>query len=314
MPLFLGVDGGQSSTVALIADEAGRILGRGVGGPCNHVTGAEARQKFIRVVGDCLSAASLDAGLPTKDLQFSAAFLGFSGGSEDKEAFALELISASRMRVTHDAEIALLGALAGSPGIVVISGTGSMAFGQNSAGKTARAGGWGYVIGDEGGAFYLVKQAIRASLQMEEGWGAQTTLRTLLLEAFGMKNANALLHYIYGVHRSDVAKWAPLVSAAAEAGDLSARHILMEAGEQLARYVQGVQMNLFPDESPPVSFVGGTLQSKLLRTSLSNAVLQQLGSTVSEPLLTPAEGAVLGALRLQDIDGVSLINTRQYRK
>jgi len=99
--------------------------------------------------------------------------------------------------VTSDAFIALSGATAGGPGLVAIAGTGSIAFGRNAAGRTARAGGWGYLFGDEGGAFSIVRQALRAALRHEEGWGAPTELRPALLEATGAASANDLLHRLY---------------------------------------------------------------------------------------------------------------------
>ena len=82
-----------------------------------------------------------------------------------------ELLSAVHLSVSHDALIAYVGACGGEPGVVVIAGTGSIAFGRGSDGREARAGGWGYVFGDEGGAFDIVRQALRAALRFEEGWG-----------------------------------------------------------------------------------------------------------------------------------------------
>ena len=90
--------------------------------------------------------------------------------------------------------VALAGAHAGEPGIITVAGTGTISFGRNAAGKYARAGGWGYVYGDEGGGFDIVRQAVRAILRYEEGWGPPTLLTAKLLEATGMKLANDLLH------------------------------------------------------------------------------------------------------------------------
>src|SRR5882724_8342901 len=188
--LYLGVDGGQSSTTALIAGETGGIVGRGRGGPCNHVTTAEGRAKFLSAVGDCLEQACREAGIDATTVQFAAVCLGLSGGGEDKEPYVRELIRSERYKITHDAEIALTGATAGEPGIIIIAGTGSMAFGSNARGETARAGGWGYIFGDEGGAFDLARRALRAALEQEEGWGAETSLRQLLLEETGAASAN----------------------------------------------------------------------------------------------------------------------------
>jgi N-acetylglucosamine kinase-like BadF-type ATPase len=91
-PLFLGVDGGQSSTVALIANSQGKVLGRGVGGPCNHASADEGRRKFLSAVSDCLEQASIQAGFSAREITFEAVCFGLSGGAEDKSAYVRELI------------------------------------------------------------------------------------------------------------------------------------------------------------------------------------------------------------------------------
>lgn len=120
---FLGVDGGQSSTTALIGDETGRVLGTGSGGPCNHVGAAEGRQKFIRAIDECVSIACQAAGLDPAQAGFAAACLGFSGGPEDKRGILTEILRTEHLIVTTDAMIALAGATAGEPGIITIAGT-----------------------------------------------------------------------------------------------------------------------------------------------------------------------------------------------
>ncbi|MBV9612687.1 MAG: hypothetical protein JO091_09445, partial [Acidobacteriaceae bacterium] len=260
---YLGVDGGQSSTVALIANEDGRVIGRGSGGACNHVGSSEGRDKFLSAVGECLEQACAAAGINRHSTVFAAACFGFSGGAEDKEAYTRELVRSEKYRITHDADIALAGATAGEPGIVVIAGTGSMAFGRNAAGNTARAGGWGYVFGDEGGAFDLTRRALRAALRYEEGWGPGTALRALLIESTGAEDANALLHRFYTdkYSRARIAQYAPLVSEAAE-GDAVARAILAEAADKLALLAKGVFQQLFrPGEKTTVAFTGGVFDS-----------------------------------------------------
>ena len=107
---FLGVDGGQSSTTALIGDETGRVLGMGRGGPCNHVSAAEARAKFMGAIGGCVGQAREAAGLPA-DTHFRAACLGFSGGPADKDSLIAEMFSIGSRVVTNDAVIALAGNL-----------------------------------------------------------------------------------------------------------------------------------------------------------------------------------------------------------
>ncbi len=299
MRLYLGIDGGQSSTTALIADETGRVLGVGRGGPCNHVSGPEGRTKFFGAISGCLSEALSQAGLRQDDVTFAAACLGFSGGAADKEAYSRELIRSAKYRITHDAEIALLGATGGEPGIIVIAGTGSMAFGTNRQDRTARAGGWGYLFGDEGGGLYLAREALRAAVQFEEGWGQETQLLNALLSRTEAASADELLHRFYGLPRNQIAALAPLVSEAAALGDSVAAQILKDAASHLARYVEGVHRNLFSkDEVVPVAFVGGVFRSTVLLREFSARISTSIACPVVPPKLSPAAGAVLEALRM----------------
>lgn len=299
--LYLGVDGGQSSTTALIADETGSVLGRGSGGPCNHVAGAEAQGKFTRAVGGCLREACLQAGLDVETVRFAAACLGFSGGADDKRALSQAIIRSERYQLTHDAEIALTGATAGEPGIIVISGTGSMAFGRNAAGRSARAGGWGYIFGDEGGAFDIVRQALRAALRSEEGWGPATSLAVRLRETSAAPSVNAVLHAFYTPEfpRSKIASLAALVNEEAESGDEMALRVLQEAGAQLAELVAGVHGQLFKANEPvAIAGIGGTFASKTLRASLDRTLQSELSCRLRDPAMNPAAGALLQALRM----------------
>jgi N-acetylglucosamine kinase-like BadF-type ATPase len=313
---YLGVDGGQSSTVALIADETGHVVGSGRGGACNHVSGPEARQKFLRAIGGCLEQACREAGIEYQKIVFQSACLGFSGGAADKEAYSRELIRSRKLKITHDAEIALSGATAGEPGIIVIAGTGSMAFGRNSEGRFARAGGWGYVFGDEGGGFDLARRTLRAALRFEEGWGATTALHPMLLEATGSSDANGLMHRFYTSEfsRPQIAALSQLVSQAAEQLDSVALAILQEAANDLAVYVEGVHRNLFKEGEPvSVAYIGGTCRSRLLRKCFCDVITQRLHVAPKPPLMNPAAGALLDALR-SDGNPAKLTNVPEFDK
>jgi N-acetylglucosamine kinase-like BadF-type ATPase len=304
---YLGIDGGQSSTTALIANDTGHMLGEGRGGPCNHVAEPERRLKFVRVISRCLAEACQQAGLDANTVTFSAACFGFSGGPEDKESCIRQLVRSAAYKFTHDAEIALTGAHAGEPGIMIIAGTGSMAFGRNAAAATARAGGWGYMFGDEGGAFDLVRRALRAALQYEEGWGPPTVLRDELLRAANAPSTNALLHDFYNRFARDaIASFAPLVTQAADDGDRVALAILEQACRKLAWYVQGVYNHLFHQgEIVPVAHVGGVFQSASYRNAFAQCVRASINCETRPPRFTPPVGAIIEALRL---DGVSSYN------
>jgi N-acetylglucosamine kinase-like BadF-type ATPase len=294
MTLFLGVDGGQSSTRALVGDESGRVVGVGRGGPCNHVGKAEGREKFLRAVGGSLREAGFEGA------EFEAACLGFSGGAADKDAYVRELIKAKRYVVTHDAFVALMGATAGAPGVVTIAGTGSIAFGRNRVGKTARAGGWGYVFGDEGGAFDLVRQALRAALRHEEGWGPKTALRDALLSSAGATSANDLLHRFYtdDYPRERVAAFSKRVDRVARDGDKVAREILLTAAQQLATLATAARAQLFDGAEPCcISYLGGVFRSEILLDRYRMLMALEEGNRVAEPVYGPAAGALIEAYR-----------------
>jgi len=302
--LFLGVDGGQSSTTALIGDSGGRVLGCGRGGPCNHIAGKEGRTKFVRTIRDCLQAACSPAGLDANTARFASACLGFSGGPEDKEAIVREMLTADRMTVTCDAPIALAGATAGGPGIIVIAGTGSIAFGRNAAGRTARAGGWGYIYGDEGGAFDIARRALRAVLRFEEGWGPPTTLHPMLLAETGAASANGLLHRLYTTEfsRPRIAALAVLVDRAAEQDDAVARSILETAAMELVGLASAVRRQLFPaGELVRLAHVGGAFRSEILRSYFCAAADVAGGMRAGPPVHGPAAGALLEAYRAEGL-------------
>lgn len=296
---FLGVDGGQSSTTALIADETGRVLGVGRAGPCNHAAGSEGREKFVRALTESLSNASREAGLDVVP-RLAGACLGLSGGPTDKEALVSQILTSEKTIVTHDAAIALAGALAGQPGVIVIAGTGSIAFGRDSAGRTARAGGWGYVFGDEGGGFHIVRQALRAALRLEEGWGGATSLRAVLLAATGTHDANELLHRFYtpDFPRPRVAALAKLVDRAADEGDATAREILFQTAQALVEIAAAVRRQLFrPAESTRFSYLGGVFRSRIVRERFFASLEAEPAHCVIAPVYGPAAGALLEAFR-----------------
>lgn len=296
---FLGVDGGQSSTTALIGDEQGRVLGFGKGGPCNHVSGPEARERFITAIGGCVRQALSQAGLADGE-KFEGACFGFSGGAGDKQALLAEMFTIEHRSVTHDAMIALAGAHGGGPGLIVIAGTGSIAYGRNAEGKVARVGGWGYIYGDEGGGFDITRQAVRAALRLDEGWGPPTVLRDKLLAATGASNANDLMHRFYTTEwpRPKIAALSRLVDEAAAGGDAIARDILKAAAQQLAGIAVACRrLAVGTEQELSVALIGGVFKSVSLREDFVARIEAVPGMTVREPKYNPAAGALLEAYR-----------------
>lgn len=231
--------------------------------------------------------------------------MGFSGGAEDKETYLRETVRAENYLLTTDAWIALTGATGGAPGLMTISGTGSIALGRNAAGRTQRVGGWGYIFGDEGGGFDIVRQALRAALREEEGWGPETALRAKLLDASYAPDINTLLHWFYTDDwpRARVASLARLVDEAAREGDACSVEILHNAAQQLATMAAVVRESLFaPGEPAAASYVGGVFHSEILRNRYRMLVELEEGNRFAAPVYGPAEGALIEALRA---DGIS---------
>ncbi len=304
MKLFLGVDGGQSGTTAVIGDDSGRVLGTGEAGPCNHATAAEGRAKLERAVTGSVAEACAQAGVDPATVTFEAACFGMSGGPDDKEGILASILRTKRLVVTTDAVTALAGATPEGQGIIVIAGTGSISFGRNAEGRTARAGGWGYVFGDEGGAFDIARQALRAILRMDEGWGPATGLRDPLLAATASRNANEMLHRFYTPDwpRSRVATLAPIVDAAAAAGDPVAAQILNNSAQELAMLAASVRHQLWKPEAPvAVAYIGGVFQSRLILERFRMLVELDGVTQCGPPLYGPAEGALREAYRAAGI-------------
>ena len=297
--IFLGVDGGQSGTTALVANEQGQILGRGLAGPCNHTSGADAAAKLKRVVSECVTEACKAAGIAYPAV-FEAACFGMSGGPADKLDILQKTVSARQWLVTDDGAIALSGALAGEPGVITIAGTGSFARGRGPTGDMRRAGGWGYVFGDEGGAFDIVRQALRACLRAAEGWGDKTNLSDMFLSRTGCGDMNAVLHLFYTDEwpRSRVAGLAICVDDCARGGDLLARGILENAAQSLALFAQSVARQLWQEDfSVTCSYIGGVFRSSSVLHRF-RSLLELSGNLVMEPVMGPASGALLEAYRL----------------
>lgn len=300
MNYYLGVDGGQSGTASAIGDETGRVLGRGEAGPCNHAAADEGRAKLERAVRESVAAAWKDAGIDGDGVRFRAGCFGMSGGPEDKREILARILPADRLTVTTDAAIALAGATETGQGIIVIAGTGSIAYGKNARGRSARAGGWGYVFGDEGGAFDIARQGMRAALRMEEGWGSPTILREMLLETIGARSANEALHLLYTPEwpRPRTATLAQLVDEAANGGDDIAAKIIHDAAAQLSTLAGSVREQIFSRRTEhQVAYVGGVFQSARLLERFRLLVELEEGVECIPPLRDPAEGALREAIR-----------------
>jgi N-acetylglucosamine kinase-like BadF-type ATPase len=268
------------------------------------VKGPGGREKFLNAIGGSVREALRASGLDEQRREFDAACMGFSGGPADKRALIEELFTIPALDVTTDMPIALSGACGGHPGVITNAGTGSFAFGRDAEGKTARAGGWGYIFGDEGGGFDTTRQALRAVLRNEEGWGPATMLRDKLLGATGAISANDLLHRFYTTDypRPLIASYSRLVDEAATEGDAVARDILHACAQQLATATAAVRRQLFDEaQLVPVSYIGGMFKSEFVLERFRTLVELEEGNRVQAPQYGPAAGALIEAYRLAGI-------------
>ena len=302
MRYFLGVDGGASKTAALVIDESGKSLGSGVAGPSNHLrVGIETAARNIE---RAVNKALVTADVASREIHW--AYCGIAGA--DHPAHRQEVVDSlsiffprGNFSVDNDARIALTGAIGFGPGLVVIAGTGSVAFGRSAEGMEARAGGWGPVIGDEGSGYAIARAGLAAILRAHDGRGPATKMTEILKERHDMKPED-LPRFVYAqaTHADDIARFGRLVIDAAREGDEAARAILEEAGRELGTAALAVARRLRLVRGPfPVAYVGGAfhagdaLLEPMRKAILSEAPQAQIGP----PRNTPVEGAAQMAIR-----------------
>lgn len=294
MNFHVGVNGGQSSTVAAIGDERGTILGRGVAPPADLVGQSRESRRQAETIDLAIERASLDAKLPA-DTSFAAVVCGVSG-YEVGEATPQLATRAQSVRVVHDSEIALEGALEGKPGIVVIAGTGSGALGVDERGRRVRVGGWGYLFGDEGGAFWIARRALTLAMRREDR-GDTTALGSAALAFFAQPSLRAI-QLAFGheeLSRPTLAAFAQVVSEFARNGDVDAHLIRSDAARALADSAYYADARLEKQPGRRVTYAGGVFGDRQLHETWSEAVRERIpGVAIVEPL----GDCVAGALRL----------------
>ena len=305
MQYFLGVDGGASSTTCAVATADGAIVGIGYAGPSNHILAPGGRERARAAVSGAVGHALAAAGLGP--VEFRAAQFGMTGITRETEQARVfagvvgDTIRAAIVRIENDAVIARAGALAGRPGVIVIAGTGSVAYGEDPDGRQARAGGWGYIFGDEGSGFAIGCGAVRAALHARDGTGEPTVLVERLSEAAGMPVAEIpMAFYEERIDRSKIAALSRVVSRAAEEHDAVALRLIDEAAAGLARLAAAVIAQLrWPDGPVAVGPVGGVFDAgRTILKPLGEALARTAPSAVLvPPRLAPAAGGVLLAMR-----------------
>jgi len=240
----LGIDAGGTKTVCLLADERGAIVAEARGPGANlHAAGELGVEKVLHEV---MEAAIADRGITPV-----AVCIGIAGVDRDDEAQTIRAIMRrighrSHAVVVNDALIALVAAAGDAPGVVIIAGTGSIVYGRNAAGESARAGGWGHMIGDEGSGYWIGREALAAVMRAADGRGPQTDLTAALLGELEIQDVSRLPRIVYdrAQPRMAVAALGPLVQRVREAGDAVAGRILERAAEELVLAARSVTARL----------------------------------------------------------------------
>lgn len=300
--LVAGVDGGGSKTHVIITDEGGTKVGEAVG-PGSAVRPGTADRSATVIAGTLADALS-SCGMP--DVVPRMLCVGVAGAGREGERDALlEALGAREITeeliVVPDFTIALEDAFGDGPGILLISGTGSAAFGRSPSGTSARCGGWGPVCGDEGSGAWIGRRALSVVTAAADGREPETALVGAVLTAAQVNEPQELVAWAAQATPAVFASLAPVVSSVADAGDLRANAILSLAVEELVLHVRTLARSLFGDEraATPVAFTGGILTRgttvrKRLEQRLRSAVP---GAQVVAAEVDPARGAVRHGLR-----------------
>jgi len=303
MTWFLGVDGGASKTAAIVTDEHGTILGRGLAGGSNHLRlGIE---EATRNVERAVNHALVEAGIAIKQIEY--AYCGIAGS--DHPAHHERVVEALRVFfprgnfiVDTDGRVALTGAIGFGAGVVIIAGTGSVAFGRNDLGREARAGGWGPTLGDEGSGYAIAREGLAAVVRAYDGRGSATAMTQLLCNEYEMCDPTDLPRFVYAAttHADDIARYGKLVIEAAQMSDPVALEIIDNAARELAACVIAVAEKLELLAKPfPVAYVGGAFHAgEMLLRPMCNAIAASAPhAVVAPPQRTPVEGAAMMAVR-----------------
>jgi len=298
----LGVDGGSTRTIAVLANDRGEVLARREGAASNYQLLGKLRLQAE--LGEFLRELLRDAQVP--EAKVAVLFLGLSGvGRPEDRAGAEEALAkvnlAERVKADSDAAIAMTAAFGHEPGIILIAGTGSICLGRDGNGTWIRSGGWGHLLDDAGSGYFIGQQALVAALRYHDGRGERTVLRERLEKTLGLSDIGGLVPLLYQgkLDKFRIAALAPLVFQAARDHDGLANEILFHAGRELGLLISAVAQRLTHVRSPiRVALLGGVFREKDMLMPGMDSVLRRAPRPVeiSMPRFEPAIGAVILAL------------------
>lgn len=293
MAVFLGIDGGGSKTFCLIGDEKS-VLGSGMSGGSNVVRLGEnsARQALHEAIKQACTSANVTPA------QIQKACVGLAGAARPEvqdvvQRIIAEIISGS-IEITSDMEITLEAAFADGPGVIVIAGTGSIAYGRNADGDTARAGGWGFAISDEGSGYWIGKTAVATAVKEGEQF-QDTCLLKAIAKSWGVSTHQQVVVAANATPAPDFSALFPVVQNAAEKQNKQAREVLTQAGKELVALAEEVISRVFPEtESVPVAMSGGVFaHSSQVREVFYNRLSKEYPNVrLIEDVVEPVQGAL----------------------
>ncbi len=297
--LVLGVDGGATKTVCVVADENFKILGVGLAGSSNyHVVGVEAAQKSV--------ALALKRAIPKLKNSIDVCCFGIGGLNTKMDrkiisGFIKPLVTARKHIIVNDVVIAFHAATCGEPGIVMVAGTGSIAYGVSPEGKEGVVGGWGWLIGDEGSAFYIAKKALMSASKAYDGRGKHTSLVEIFCNHLKISKFENIISKVYEEMKPrDLASLAPLVTQAAQNGDEVAQNILEDAARELALTVKALAEKLNMKGRFTVGAAGGVFKSQPVWKLFQSEVQKHVsGAELTKPLEYPVIGALIMGFKNQ---------------
>jgi N-acetylglucosamine kinase-like BadF-type ATPase len=318
LPLVLAVDAGATHTRAVIANADGTVSGKGLAGPGNSYAVGPIRS--LENLHKATTQALRKSGV--KRSQISVAVVGSASVDYDgsgAEPIALSIkrnLPAARILVKADALIALEGALAGGAGIVIVCGTGSIVLGKDSSGSVVKIGGWGPLMGDEGSAQWVGREALRRAALAADRTGPPTLLIERLLDKYRLRSFDRIIDAVYKRHMTpaELGMLAPIVSSAAQEGDEVARDIFRTGAEALASQAAQAATRL-KLRAARISYQGsmfntGPLLLNPLRTRLRRLAPQ---AKLMVPAFSPVAGAFLLALRAKKVDDFESVISKFQR-
>jgi len=316
MAYYLGIDGGGTKTRCVLGDEM-TVLATAMSGGSNIVRLGEtqAREALHTAIRQVCATANISPA------QISAVCIGAAGADRPEIvakicAILAELISETapetalpKIEVVGDMTIALEAACGAGPGVIAIAGTGSIAYGRDATGHTARAGGWGFAVSDEGSGHWIGRRAISAILSAHDQ-GLETTLSAMVLQAWKLNTLDELVQQANSTPPPDFPRLFPIVLRAADEDDSVARSLLTDAGAKLGS-LAAIVVHRLAHNTPAAMLTGSMLPVATLPVAMTGSVFRQSpdvrrvfyntlqtslpGIDVRQDIVDPIEGALARA-------------------